>query len=455
MIKEIKKSSFRGGPSRKIAQAEIFSKELDVLRQYFDIGFYLSSYVDVAESEDVDPLEHYCVFGWKERRDPSADFSTGYYLDTNPDVHSAGINPFFHYLTIGKNEGRDAVWPEKQTKNAAVEDFDLEYYACVNQQLADIPDAQLKSHFINHGYAAGLVYAPPSKARAAAQFKPRSANGKTHPPVGGRPQYSSPLIIAGFHRSGTSMTANLFHNAGLFLGKKLLGANDSNPFGHFEAEDVVAFHDSLLAASGTYWQTDTDFVPVMNSRSWMWLLNYAIRHGNKPTWGFKDPRNSLFMPQWAEVFPDMRVLYVYRPAVECVYSIKRRAARDLFRGTATHINRRFWMIDDLAVKMYIIYATAFLRFAETFNGDLCVVELDDIIDGRDIVSEVREHWNYQLSDAYIGDIYDSSVMSRAGPNEPIKDPRLLEQLAEVEEKLRALSRRGFTGSNTPKTLMEF
>jgi len=45
-------------------------------------------------------------------------------------------------------------------------------------------------------------------------------------------------------------------------------------------------------------------------------------------------------------------------------------------------------------------------------------------------------------------------MSRAGPNEVIKDPRLLEQLAEIEDKLRAMARRGFTRANAPKSRME-
>ncbi|MDE4172472.1 hypothetical protein PXK15_21425 [Phaeobacter gallaeciensis] len=449
-------------PAAPEADDTAVSHEILLVREAFDLDFYLSNYPDIADAEGVDPVEHYCVYGWKERRDPTPDFSTGYYLETNPDVRDAGINPFYHYLSSGKDQGWRAVAPAAPEADdtalkgyaRALEAFDIEYYALVNPQLADLSGKKLEEHFAKYGYSEGLLYAPPSKAKISLSVQSPANEAKKQKPCGGRAQYSSPLVISGFHRSGTSLTANLFHEAGLFLGKELLGAKSSNPFGHFEAVDVVKFHDRLLDASGTYWQTDTDFIPIMNDNDWKWMYNFGVRNSFNPAWGFKDPRNCLFLPQWASLFPDMRVLYVFRPAVECVHSIKRRAIRDLVRDNVSHINRRFWLIDDLAVRMYLIYASAFLRFAETFAGDLCVVELNDILDGRDLVSEVREHWGYQLSDAYIGDIYDSSVMTRAGPNETVKDLRLLEQLEDVEEKLRSMARRGFTNTNNQTPLVK-
>jgi serralysin len=54
------------------------------------------------------------VFGWKEGRDPSADFDTLGYLAANPDVAAANINPLEHYLMFGVYEGRtmvnDGIW---------------------------------------------------------------------------------------------------------------------------------------------------------------------------------------------------------------------------------------------------------------------------------------------------------------------------------------------------------
>jgi hypothetical protein len=76
----------------------------DLMRPAFDGAFYRAMYPDAAKVADA--LVHYCETGWKERRDPAAFFDAGYYLASNEDVSSAGINPLTHYLSMGSREGR-------------------------------------------------------------------------------------------------------------------------------------------------------------------------------------------------------------------------------------------------------------------------------------------------------------------------------------------------------------
>ena len=57
---------------------------------------------------------------------------------------------------------------------------------------------------------------------------------------------SHQLIIAGFHRSGTSLVSQLLHRAGLFLGYDLMGASFSNPHGHYEDIEVYDLHEQIL-----------------------------------------------------------------------------------------------------------------------------------------------------------------------------------------------------------------
>ncbi|MGT2485378.1 hypothetical protein ACU4GA_03820 [Methylobacterium oryzae CBMB20] len=47
-------------------------------------------------------------------RDPSGHFSTDGYLDANPDVRVAGINPLVHFLEVGFAEGRTG-WQKAHT----------------------------------------------------------------------------------------------------------------------------------------------------------------------------------------------------------------------------------------------------------------------------------------------------------------------------------------------------
>ena len=71
----------------------------------FDEAFYLENNPDVAQSK-TNPLLHYLRFGGLKGRDPSPDFSSGWYLNFYHDVRNSGINPLVHYLKSGRKAGR-------------------------------------------------------------------------------------------------------------------------------------------------------------------------------------------------------------------------------------------------------------------------------------------------------------------------------------------------------------
>jgi glycosyltransferase involved in cell wall biosynthesis len=71
----------------------------------FDPGFYRDRYPDVS-GNDAELLEHYLTVGWRENRDPCAWFSTAHYLARNADIRESGLNPFVHFVTHGRAEGR-------------------------------------------------------------------------------------------------------------------------------------------------------------------------------------------------------------------------------------------------------------------------------------------------------------------------------------------------------------
>lgn len=84
----------------------------DFIRDRFDKEFYLTTNRDVKKS-GMDPVTHYILHGWREGRNPTADFSTVMYLMLNPDVLQSGVNPFYHYIRYGQQENR----PGGQIKN--------------------------------------------------------------------------------------------------------------------------------------------------------------------------------------------------------------------------------------------------------------------------------------------------------------------------------------------------
>lgn len=71
----------------------------------FDESWYVQKYPEVART-GLQPVEHFLRLGAPELKDPGPEFSTAGYLQHNPDVEDANINPLLHYVVHGKAEGR-------------------------------------------------------------------------------------------------------------------------------------------------------------------------------------------------------------------------------------------------------------------------------------------------------------------------------------------------------------
>src|SRR6476661_8610531 len=72
----------------------------------FDPVFYRNNYPGLRPIFRRFPVRHYVAIGEREALRPNPDFSPLFYLHYNPDVRSAGIPPFLHYIEIGHREGR-------------------------------------------------------------------------------------------------------------------------------------------------------------------------------------------------------------------------------------------------------------------------------------------------------------------------------------------------------------
>ena len=91
----------------------------------FDAEWYLASNPDVA-SLGLDPALHYLKYGWLEGRQPGPAFNGDDYLAVNPDLAAAGINPLAHYLLLGAHENRQVATVKWGKPLPIGEDDDLE-----------------------------------------------------------------------------------------------------------------------------------------------------------------------------------------------------------------------------------------------------------------------------------------------------------------------------------------
>ncbi len=67
-----------------------------VKSELFDAVWYRNKYLNAAEDFMIDPLGHYLFVGGFRGAFPNRVFDSGYYLESNPNVSSIGVNPLVH-----------------------------------------------------------------------------------------------------------------------------------------------------------------------------------------------------------------------------------------------------------------------------------------------------------------------------------------------------------------------
>jgi hypothetical protein len=257
----------------------------------------------------------------------------------------------------------------------------------------------------------------------------------------------SEIIVAGFHRSGTSSAARLLHAAGLFVGDDLIGALPYNPYGHYEDRVIVRLHDQILRDNGTNWQVVEDFVALINPTSWQDMERFVSRRRRMHRlWGFKDPRVCLFLPAWKHVMPSCKVLISFRHPADCSYSLSRRHASELLTVSGPEdIHRRFFDEPDLAPRMWLVHNRALLSFADRYPDDVLAVGFDSLLRGFPLTQLVRRSWGAPLNEAPTFSALDPMATQQRDHPQPLADPRLADELDAVWAALEELERRSVTG----------
>ncbi|ESQ88909.1 hypothetical protein ABAC460_14100 [Asticcacaulis sp. AC460] len=97
-----------------------------LIRQHMDAEYYQARLPWLKET-DADPAAHYLFYGERAGYDPSVDFCSQHYRQLYSDVRDAGVNAYYHYLTYGIREGRQATptwYSALRAARITPEDFD-------------------------------------------------------------------------------------------------------------------------------------------------------------------------------------------------------------------------------------------------------------------------------------------------------------------------------------------
>lgn len=252
---------------------------------------------------------------------------------------------------------------------------------------------------------------------------------------------SEQLIIVGFHRSGTSLTAQLLDRAGLFLGDELLRADESNRYGHYEDLEVKAIHEHILANSGLDWRVDRAVLPAMTERNWGEVSAFVDgRRIEHEFWGFKDPRVCMFLQVWKYVLPDAKFLAVYREPAGSVDSLKRRHSSQLFSESGPlEKHRSFFEQPDLAPRMWLVHNRETLKFAHAYPEDTMVASFEMIQAGFPLVWALNRRWNLGLKEVPTFEVFDPTATVSTGRELKVSDENLSEEIAATHRELGDLS----------------
>lgn len=190
-------------------------------------------------------------------------------------------------------------------------------------------------------------------------------------------------IITGFHRSGTSMTAQAAQRCGLALGPVLMPAGPSNPDGHFEDWDVVELHEQILSEAGSYW-LHTGSLPPVRERHFAAMRRIAAQRDERhEVWGFKDPRACLFLDAWRAVIPDVTVLGLVRHWSLCLESLRdRHAAEIALEPALAREHLRLWLEPRRALASWAVHNRALLDQARRAPSRVHLLRHEDALEPR-------------------------------------------------------------------------
>lgn len=139
------------------------------------------------------------------------------------------------------------------------------------------------------------------------------------------------ICIAGMHRAGTSLVARLLQDCGLYLGpEEELGFDVRNGERHWENVRFVALNEKILNRLGGSWDNPPTFPvgweckPEVEGLVLPAMKLIAMLGRDHPFWGWKDPRNSLTIPFWRRLIPELTVVICVRNPLETYRSLQAR-----------------------------------------------------------------------------------------------------------------------------------
>jgi hypothetical protein len=266
------------------------------------------------------------------------------------------------------------------------------------------------------------------------------------------------LVIAGMHRSGTSLISQWLYQCGLNLGDKLLGAGIGNAEGHFEDVDFLKFHEEILMdhqlPSNGYIVNELEPLSAYQKQKLKGIIGFKSKLSNQ--WGWKEPRTCLFLDFYQELIPGAYYLMIIRDHQSTISSMLQRD----FKGIETKYLGRGWLSRQvwtffrrnrrkekfyhlqsaLYLQVWITYNECLLKCMQMLPASKYVVTDYSLLHQLDtkVFNHLANKWNFILDYTAFGKVYKEKLISDVVDiAKYINDKKLIDKARHLEKEIRS------------------
>lgn len=219
---------------------------------------------------------------------------------------------------------------------------------------------------------------------------------------------AEPVIIIGMHRSGTTMLVDILEDNGFYFGNAYGKNKEAHPF--------LALHEKVLRIHGCSWDNPSEFLNFIKCEKRLDTIRSALKKeidganftaffkNTRTLWGWKDPRNSLFLKCWNIIYPNAKYIYIYRNPVDVAKSLEKRAlAEELNINEQTklrhslslllnkikgkseyYLNSQLCQSFDYSFKLWEIYNEECLNFLDCIESEKYIkLKYEDFVTGSE------------------------------------------------------------------------
>ena len=238
--------------------------------------------------------------------------------------------------------------------------------------------------------------------------------------------FRGPILVSGFHRSGTSLMCRLLTCFGVAFPGSLLEPDLDNVTGYYECTSFVYLHQQWFSTlPGDHWSdwglSSSNPVSPLGRFEWKEqaklfisridsLDDHKVDSSKNSYWALKDPRCTMLLPFWRDVCRhSLLVLGVFRAPWDSSDALM-RITNSLFRQRP-----------ELILSSWLAYNESLLNYAVSYPHSCFLVASDRLLDPpNQLLTVLNQRWdlNLQYNDLR-DDLFKSSSLRGSRDSESL------------------------------------